>query len=186
MDDFTNFGIVAKANISGEMFSRIDFSDLEISDNSYDKIVINLQLKSRIHHTLPLIDRCCKSEGMILKYNNINTNNMERISCDMSKSEFKKEYIDKRRVVMLTGCQEEWKARNWTISSLLNRYKSKWPLSWYHGKYEDCYAGYVDGPTIGKMVENRVKLKSFTHLAKSIKNQIKEKRFDYFSIFSTN
>ena len=102
MDNFTYFGIVAKANINGDVFSRIDFSDLEMSNDTNDNIVINLELKSKIHHTLPLIDRCCKFKGKILKYNKIDTE-MERISCHITKKEFKKEYIDKRRVVMLTG-----------------------------------------------------------------------------------
>ena len=161
------------------MFSMIDFSDFEMSEkNSNDMIILNLELKDKIQHTFPLLDRCCKSskgKKMALRYDNID--NLERISCDIPEDEFKEHYVDKRRTIMLTGCQKEWQARNWTIHNLLQRYTSKWPLQWYHGKHEDCFAGYVDGLTIENMMENKVKFKSFTHLAKSLKNKTNDQRF---------
>ena len=58
------------------MFSMIDFSDFEMSEknSSNDMIILNLELKDKIQHTFPLLDRCCKSskgKKMALRYDNI-------------------------------------------------------------------------------------------------------------------
>ena len=60
-----------------------------------------------------------KSKNIYVYFDNID--NMERISCDISKDEFKRDYADRRRSVILLGCQEEWKAKNWTFGNLLSR-----------------------------------------------------------------
>ena len=105
--------------MSQKLYSVIDFADFEESDNLNDTIIINLGLPNQIKHRFPIVDRCCKSHGRKITYDNID--NMERISCDISKDKFKKDYADRRRSVILLGCQEEWKAKNWTFGNLLSR-----------------------------------------------------------------
>ena len=145
IENLTRFGIVALEKSNGHTYSEFDFSDLEMMEDTNDSIILNLKLRDKIHHSFQVLDRCCKFKEKSLRYDKID--NMNRISCNITKDEFLQEYVKKRIPVMLTGCQESWKARNLTISSLLKRYPSKWPLFWYHGFDEDCYGGHVDGST---------------------------------------
>ena len=101
-------------------YTLIDFADFEESDNLNDSIVINLGMLNKVKHSFPTINRCCKSHGRKIEFDNID--NMKRISCDISKDEFKKDYADRRRSVILLGCQEDWKAKNWTFGNLLSRF----------------------------------------------------------------
>ena len=48
---------------------------------------------------------------------------LERISCDISREDFEKQYETKRRPVMLVGCDENWLARErWTFEELAERF----------------------------------------------------------------
>ena len=105
--------------MSQKLYSVIDFADFEESDSSNDSIIINLGLPNQIKHRFPVVDRCCKSKEQTITYDNID--NMERISCNISKDEFKSDYANRRKSVILLGCQEEWKAKNWTFGNLLSR-----------------------------------------------------------------
>ena len=165
--------ITAQDSASGTTYSVIDFDDFQDSNDDTHYVMINLNEIGSIHHTFPPIDRCCKANGRTIKYDNID--NVRRIDCNISKEEFKKEYIDKRKLVVLTGCQDEWKAKNWTFGDLLGRYVSKWPLTWYHTQEDDCYAGYLNGPTIFNMMKKKIKVKSMTQLRKSLRKSLDTK-----------
>ena len=102
------------------VYSKIDFADFILSNESDDTIVLNIENTHNIHHTFPKIDRCCKMIEKSVKYDGID--NMERINCDISQTEFTEMYVNKREAIMMVGCQESWKAKNWTIENLLNRY----------------------------------------------------------------
>ena len=102
------------------VYSKIDFADFILSNKSDDTIVLNLENTHNIHHTFPKIDRCCKMIEKNVKYDGID--NMERINCDISQDEFTEIYVHNREAIMMVGCQDKWKAKNWTIENLLNRY----------------------------------------------------------------
>ena len=121
LEDWTRYGVVAKDISSGKTFSRIDFDDFESSNfaakNQEQSIIINLRLKEKVRHTFPTIDRCCRLDGRILKYDHFD--NMIRMPCNISSEDFQRDYIDKREPVILTGCQENWKAKKWTFRGIL-------------------------------------------------------------------
>ena len=101
-------------------YSKIDFADLINSNNSENSIELNIEKSHMITHTFPKIDLCCKVNGLNgknIEYDDID--NLERIQCDISKNEFIEKYVNKRKIVMMIGCQDSWKAKNWTIEYLL-------------------------------------------------------------------
>ena len=56
----------------------------------------------------------------------------------MPKKEFIEEYVNKREVIIMKGCQNEWPAKDWTFDNLLERYgdtgtESLWVTEWHHG-----------------------------------------------------
>ena len=173
IDEMKTFEITATDTASGTAYSVIDFDDFQDSVDDTDIILINLNEVQNIQHTFPTIDRCCKTNGRMIKYDKID--NVQRIHCNISKNEFKRDYTNKRKIVILTGCQEKWKAKNWTFGNILGRYMSKWPLTWYHSQKDDCYAGYLNGPTIYHMMKDKVNIKSMTQLSKSLKNDLNQK-----------
>ena len=83
------------------VYSKIDFADIIFSNVSDDTIILNLEDKSKIDHTFPIIDRCCKLNGRNITYDRID--NMERINCDMTQKEFTEEYVNKREAIMMAG-----------------------------------------------------------------------------------
>ena len=102
------------------VYSSIDFADLVLSNESGDNLILNLLESHKIFHTFPKIDRCCKLNEGNVAYDGID--NMERIKCKISKNEFTQKYVNKREPIMMIGCQDEWKAKHWTIENLLQRY----------------------------------------------------------------
>ena len=110
------------------LYSKIDFTDMITSTNPSDIVILNLNLNQMIDHTLPKIDRCCKLKGEEIQYDGID--NIQRIDCNISQKEFFEEYVYKRDVVMLKGCQNEWMAKNWTIENLFDRYQSLKSKPW--------------------------------------------------------
>ena len=80
------------------------------------------------------------------------------------------------------GCQEGWKAKNWTFGNLLGRYVSKWPFSYYHDETDNCFAGDLEGPRIYHLMKEKVKIKSFTHLPKSKRDQLDESQREYLKL----
>ena len=83
------------------VYSKIDFADIIFSNVSDDTIILNLEHKSKIDHTFPIIDQCCKLNGRNITYDGID--NMERINCDMTQKEFTEEYVNKREAIMMAG-----------------------------------------------------------------------------------
>ena len=118
--DIDKIGVAAIQPTQEVAYSKIDFADFNHSNDSEDVLIMNLNLNHMIDHTFPKIDRCCRLNGRKIKYDNFD--NMERIECNMSQREFTKKFVNKREAVMMKGCQNEWKAKNWTIENLLERY----------------------------------------------------------------
>ena len=118
----TELDIVAFQPQLGIAYSRIDFKDFVVTNNSADVMILNLNLKTMMNHTFPKIDRCCKLNNRKIEYDGID--NMERIDCNISKEEFSIKYVNQRESIMMKGCQTNWKAKNWTIENLLNRYNN--------------------------------------------------------------
>ena len=121
-EELTNFNVVAIQPKQKMTYSTIDFADIAPSNALEDEIILNLNLNGSIHHTLPKIDKCCKLNGKNIEYDGID--DMERIDCKMPQKEFIERFVNKREAVMMNGCQTHWKARNWTIQNLLDRYHS--------------------------------------------------------------
>ena len=184
MSEWTDNGIVAKDMNDGKLYSKIDFNDLESivasKTNQDSGLTFNLRLSEKIRHSFPPIDRCCRSNGKTIKFDGID--NMERINCNISPEVFQKEYVDKRKPVILTGCQEGWKAQNWTFGNLFGRYVSKWPLSYYHNEKEDCFAGNLSGPQIYHLMKNKTFVKSFTQLPKSKLAKFDRSKKEYYKL----
>ena len=120
--NLTELDIVAFQPQLGIAFSKIDFEDFVVSNNSTDVMILNLDLKNKMDHTFPKIDRCCKINNRKIEYDGID--DMKRINCNISKEEFTMKYVNQREAIMMEGCQTNWKAKNWTIENLLNRYNN--------------------------------------------------------------
>ena len=106
--------VVAIQPQGNRIYSRLDFTDILPSTNSDDVVILNLNLNHLISHTLPKIDRCCKLKNGEVKYDGFD--NIDRISCNISKKAFFKRYINERKAVVMKNCQTEWMAKNWTIN----------------------------------------------------------------------
>ena len=39
----------------------------------------------------------------------------ERLPCDLDKDTFERDYVNKRKAAILTGCNKDWQAKDWTI-----------------------------------------------------------------------
>ena len=115
-----NISIAGIQPKQGLLYFKIDFTDFIPSKKSDDTIILNIEDSSKIYHSFPKIDRCCKLNAKNVEYDGID--NMKRIDCNLSQKEFTEKYVNKRDAVMMVGCQEEWKAKNWTIENLLDRY----------------------------------------------------------------
>ena len=108
-------------------YKKFEFSDVhKYSKGSVNKdsSVIILRIrnvsKHQVSHNLPRIDRCCKSSGWDKDLKHLDKNLMandltERISCNISKNSFIKDYVMKRKVVILNNCSDSWEARKWTF-----------------------------------------------------------------------
>ena len=111
-------------------YKKFEFSDVhKYSKGSLNKdsSVIILRIrnvsKHQVNHNLPRIDRCCKSSGWDKDLKHLDkqllANDLtERISCNISKKSFIKDYVMKRKVVILNNCSDSWEARKWTFKGL--------------------------------------------------------------------
>ena len=104
-------------------FSKIRTYKGEFNSSS---TVILLRIRNvpngTITHTHEPIDRCCKSSGWeddVQKLSFGGNDNIERISCDISKNAFLRNYVMKRKPVILNGCDGTWKAKDWTFKGKL-------------------------------------------------------------------
>ena len=82
------------------------------SDNSNIFIDLNSEV-GRIRHSWPIVDRCCVTppDDFDVKH----FDNVDKIPCSIDPNDFYRDYVEKRKVAILLGCQDEWRAKNWTI-----------------------------------------------------------------------
>ena len=176
-EEWSEKKIVAKHLETAKTYAQIDFADLEHSDNPNDKLILNLNMKNcNIHHTFPKLDRCCKFHGLRPKYDGID--NMERIGCDIPKKDFIENYVLKREPIILTGCQDHWKAKNWTFENLLTRYNSPWFTTYYLDETQDWLANYLHGLKILEYLNNDYYVKVFHRLPKYMRGWLNDKTFE--------
>ena len=103
----------------------IDFSKLNLFaheklslQNNKLLLPIRNNQKGRIVQGNRSVDRCCKSAkpaGFDSTLRFSGKDEIPRISCDIEKTIFFRDYIQKRKPVMLKGCQKKWPARKWTF-----------------------------------------------------------------------
>ena len=159
----------------GLLYFNIDFADVIPSNNSDDTIILNIENSSKIYHSFPKIDRCCKLNARNVEYDGID--NMKRIKCNLSQKEFTRTYVNKRDAIMMIGCQEEWKAKNWTIENLLDRYnyvklaKNQisyfiWPTQYQETLKSDMVNEYLKSEEVKKVINSGYFLKIFQMLPK--------------------
>ena len=163
----TNMGIVAIQPLLGLGYTKIDFSDFIPSNNSEEALILNLNLSNMIEHTFPKIDRCCKTNGKNIDYDGID--NIKRIDCNISRKYFTNKYVNRREPIMIKGCQTEWKASNWTIENLLDRYQF-WPT--FHQKtINSKWSGktMLKSNEVKNLIESGHFVKIFPKLPKNLK-----------------
>ena len=106
----------------------INFSDIrhahENLPSSKNLLIIRIKDNKRgeIIQTPMTIDRCCKPfkvEPDISNKKSIN-DAIPRVSCNMGKTHFLSEYVQKRKAVILLGCQKDWPARKWTFEGIFH------------------------------------------------------------------
>ena len=99
-------------------FSNIQFKDENLNQtNSIIVIKVKDNRKGSIAHTPISIDRCCKSFTVEPNISNISSikDIIPRASCNMTKEDFLSKYVQKRKSLILQGCQNQWRARKWTL-----------------------------------------------------------------------
>ena len=99
-------------------FSNIQFKEEYLNQtNSIIVIKIKDNRKGSIAHTPISIDRCCKSFTVEPNISNISSikDIIPRASCNMTKEDFLSKYVQKRKALILQGCQNQWRARKWTL-----------------------------------------------------------------------
>lgn len=176
MTTWNKYGIVGFDSASKRHFSSIDFADFKKSTKIDHKVIINLTLKTNVFHTLPKINQCCVFNNKSLKYDGLN--NLKRINCNISQEDFVRNYINKREMVMLTGCQDHWKAKNWTVHNLLHRYASEWTTVYNVANKENCKSGDLNGRRIYELIKKGYFVRVFHQLWKSQKGwQKNEKKY---------
>ena len=155
-DALTNINVVAIQPRQEMTYSKLDFADIVPSNHAEDAIILNLNLNHSIHDTFPKIDKCCKLNGKNIEYNGID--NMERIDCKMPRKEFTEKFVNRREAVIMNGCQTDWKARNWTIQNLLDRYHSDLKMNKSITTWDTSFQKTIDGKITGrKLTSNEVK-----------------------------
>ena len=101
----------------------IDFSNIDFNAESLNqtKSMIAIRIKNNKKDVItesPIsIDRCCKPfmvEPNVLKMSSIK-DRIPRAPCNMSSANFLSKYVQKRKAVILRGCQKTWRARKWTV-----------------------------------------------------------------------
>ena len=105
----------------------MDFSQIQFNGDKLNgsKSIIILRLRNIKHenvvHAHDKIDRCCKSSDLHQDIQNLvpsSKDNIERISCDITKKSFLINYVQKRQPVILEACQKTWPAKKWTFKGI--------------------------------------------------------------------
>ena len=107
---------------------NIDFSNINFNGGNLNQtnsmIAIRIRKKNdakgAITETKKLIDRCCKPFGIEPNELTIQSikDGIPRAPCNMSKPDFLSKYVQKRKAVILQGCQKTWRARKWTFEGI--------------------------------------------------------------------
>ena len=109
--------------------NEFEFSDMQLNHDGIHKAsdIIILRIRNitryQVTHSIPVINRCCKSSGWNHDVNQLNKDlkfkdSISRIPCNISKSSFLKDYVMKRNCVILSNCSDAWKARKWTFKGV--------------------------------------------------------------------
>ena len=85
----------------------------------------------------------------------------------MTEANFNELYINQRKPVILKGCQDLWRAKNWTFENLLNRYESKWFTQYCRNKKMDCKSSNLHGWKVQDLIRHGYQVKVFNKLPKS-------------------
>ena len=100
-------------------FSKIRFKEDHLNQtNSIIAIRIKDNRNGSIRHNPISIDRCCRTFMVKPNISSIK-DKIPRAPCNMTKEEFYLKYVQKRKSVILRGCQKQWRARNWTFEGTL-------------------------------------------------------------------
>ena len=102
-------------------FSNIQHVHESLS-SSKNLMIIRIKDNKRgeIIQTPMSINRCCKPFKVEPDISNKKYINdvIPRVSCNMGKDPFLTEYVQKRKAVILLGCQKDWPARKWTFEGI--------------------------------------------------------------------
>ena len=102
---------------------NIDFSNIHFNTENLNqtKSMIAIRIKNNkkdaVTESSISIDRCCKPfmvEPTLLNISSIK-DRIPRAPCNMSNADFLSKYVQKRKAVILRGCQKTWRARKWTF-----------------------------------------------------------------------
>ena len=102
-------------------FSKIKFNNENLNQTkSMIAIRIKDNQKGAITNTPISIDRCCKSFLVQPNVSNVSfiKDKIPRASCNMSSEDFLLKHVQKRKVVIVRGCQKKWSARKWTFEGI--------------------------------------------------------------------
>ena len=110
-------------------------TDQENSGNYFeDQSEIYVNLKSEnVLQSIPKINRCCVPPEE--KFEIQTFDEIEKISCNIEKSDFFENFVATRKPVILNGCQENWRAKNWTVEGELGTKISYLILLIYVGNF---------------------------------------------------
>lgn len=107
-------------------FQLVDFSKIEFHNTRWNetKNILIIRIRDnqngQILHNHPKLNRCCKLSdddvGRHLSFRG--KDEIGRISCGIDKRVFLREYVKKRKAVILEGCQNNWPAKNWTFEGI--------------------------------------------------------------------
>ena len=99
-------------------FSKIRFKEDSLNQtNSIIAIRIKDNRNGSIRHTPISIDRCCRTFMVKPNISSIK-DEIPRAPCNMSKEDFYLKYVQKRKSVILRGCQKSWRAKRWTFEGI--------------------------------------------------------------------
>ena len=109
---------------------QVDFTLAEscVSEDGSILTLVNLKVNTqRVKNNMDNhIDVCCpsveeaeKNFPSLRKWTENAKNLIPRISCDISREAFLRDYVMARKAVILEGCLDEWPSRTWNVDSLL-------------------------------------------------------------------
>ena len=104
-------------------FSKINFNGGNLNQTT-SMIAIRIRKKNNekgeITEAKKSVDRCCNPFRVEPNQFSIQSikDGIPRAPCNMSKADFLSKYVQKRKAVILQGCQKTWRARKWTFEGI--------------------------------------------------------------------